>query len=388
MTQVTNDQFGTRPFNVSTVTNRLLGIGATTNNWTYDGAGNTLSAVNNAFSYSWDAVNMMTRYLGIVASVDHDGTQLYYHSDHLGTPRLKTNASGNLFSFHHYYPFGLEADEFGTIFEDGFETGDLVGWEKDKDVLSVKYTGHERERFKNLDYMLGRHYSHVTNRFMSVDLARDGWNLYAYVANNPISLVDPTGLAVATDLEELNTLKETLRRAGFSDIAASLGLRSDTDPSALDKAKVFLGLSEPRTFLATRSGADLESHADPLVQMVGAAINSDAFIDLQETSDDLSEYGGAMTDAKNFRFSNKITIRLNYEQVEQTPVPGFWPELTVKSTRYSALVHELGHAYGTFELGLIPYSRVLGIAGASDELAVEKENLWRARAGVSLRSEH
>ena len=85
----------------------------------------------------------------------------------------------------------------GLVFEDGFESGDLVGWEKDKYVLSVKYTGHERERFKNLDYMLGRHYSHVTNRFMSVDPARDGWNLYSYVRNSPISYNDPYGLAVS-----------------------------------------------------------------------------------------------------------------------------------------------------------------------------------------------
>ncbi len=41
--------------------------------------------------------------------------------------------------------------------------------------------------------MLGRTYVFPFARFASVDPARDGWNLYGYVGQNPMGAVDPTG---------------------------------------------------------------------------------------------------------------------------------------------------------------------------------------------------
>ena len=58
-----------------------------------------------------------------------------------------------------------------------------------------KFTGHERDRNGRTDYMLGRAYGIDLRQFMSVDPARDGWNLYGYVGRNPIGKVDPTGRA-------------------------------------------------------------------------------------------------------------------------------------------------------------------------------------------------
>jgi RHS repeat-associated protein len=63
----------------------------------------------------------------------------------------------------------------------------------------MKFTSHERDEGLMLDYMLARYYGASMGRFLSVDPV-DGtpgnpqtWNLYAYVTNNPVRLIDPTG---------------------------------------------------------------------------------------------------------------------------------------------------------------------------------------------------
>lgn len=105
----------------------------------------------------------------------HLGT-LAYHTDHLGTPRIISDAGG-VVSEHHYLPFGEE----------------ITAW---TDQIPLKFTGHERD-FPDLDYMRARYYNPSAGRFLSVDPADDGWNLYAYVGNNPINANDPTGLQAA-----------------------------------------------------------------------------------------------------------------------------------------------------------------------------------------------
>ncbi|MDC7232986.1 MAG: RHS repeat-associated core domain-containing protein, partial [Spirochaetales bacterium] len=52
-------------------------------------------------------------------------------------------------------------------------------------------------QYKGLDYYYfnARWYDASTGRFISEDPARDGSNWHVYVSNNPLSFVDPTGLA-------------------------------------------------------------------------------------------------------------------------------------------------------------------------------------------------
>lgn len=114
--------------------------------------------------------------------------RLDYHVDHLGSPRLVTNASGQAAEpVKHYFPFGREASETAAV------------------EARLNFTGHERDRNyvpgHLLDYMHARHYTPHHGRFLSVDpkgryaplRSPQLYNRYSYVGNNPLGHVDPDG---------------------------------------------------------------------------------------------------------------------------------------------------------------------------------------------------
>ena len=57
-----------------------------------------------------------------------------------------------------------------------------------------KFTGKEFDADSNLYYYGARYYDPYIGRFTQRDPIGDGVNWYAYVANNPLAFVDPTGL--------------------------------------------------------------------------------------------------------------------------------------------------------------------------------------------------
>ncbi len=118
---------------------------------------------------------------GVFATRERNGDTMYLHKDHLGTPRALTDGNGNLVGRHDYYPYGAEIPRTGQA-----------------DEPTKKYTGHERDPHGLADYMLGRTYLYPFMRFATPDVARDGWNLYAYTGGNPVNYVDPDGNVLMT----------------------------------------------------------------------------------------------------------------------------------------------------------------------------------------------
>ena len=124
----------------------------------------------------------------------------YFHTDHLGTPRLITNQSRQKIALHDYHPFGRELTRHNQ---------EIVDWMYDS-IEPMQFTGHERDYLASidsnahdyLDYMHARYYNPSVGRFLSVDPNVDieknasepqRWNRYSYTTNSPMKYTDPDG---------------------------------------------------------------------------------------------------------------------------------------------------------------------------------------------------
>ncbi len=109
---------------------------------------------------------------------------LWFHRDHLGTPRAVTNENGDVESLHDYTPFGIELPS------------NYVS------PNTRQFTGQERDRETGLDYFIARYMNPRDCRFTQVDPIKgsagspQSWNAYAYAANNPMKYIDPSGMSI------------------------------------------------------------------------------------------------------------------------------------------------------------------------------------------------
>ena len=144
-------------------------------------------------------------------SVSGNGVQ-WLVTDHLGTPRMIFDQSGDLAKMkrHDYLPFGEElfVGTGGRTTAMGYSGGDKV---------RQQFTSKERDVETGLDYFGARYYASTQGRFTSADplyieMGRLGdpqqFNLYAYTRNNPLKFVDSIGL----DIEVTGTAQEAYRK--------------------------------------------------------------------------------------------------------------------------------------------------------------------------------
>jgi RHS repeat-associated protein len=111
------------------------------------------------------------------------GTKLWYHTDHLGSVRAMTDATGAVAVSYEYAVFGDTVTTTGS----------------QENVRG--FGSHWRDDESHMLYMGARYQDPVLGRFTQPDPLipepedPQSWNRYSYTRNNPFNRVDPTGNA-------------------------------------------------------------------------------------------------------------------------------------------------------------------------------------------------
>jgi RHS repeat-associated protein len=121
----------------------------------------------------------------------------YLTLDTLGSLRAVTGQNGGVKSRHDYQPFG---DEIDSLKVPNSGRGNFTSY--NYGTVRQKFTGYDHNGETNLEFAGARYYSGTQGRFISPDpymgsahlINPQSFNRYTYCLNNPLSIIDPSGL--------------------------------------------------------------------------------------------------------------------------------------------------------------------------------------------------
>ena len=216
-------------------------IGGTTKYFAHDFAGHL--AWTNYLSGGPEEVWLNGRHFGSVyANPDLSLNRIVYSMvDAVGTERAQFDSNQHLVASFTSNPFGDNQQTTSGSTSD-----------------TVRFTGKERDGESGMDYFGARYYSSTIGRFMSPDPSGLAYidpanpqslNLYSYALNNPLRMIDPSGLTAcfyggagdtpendhdATDYESTATEQECSDNGGTSlEVNASVAVNGNGSGSDL-----------------------------------------------------------------------------------------------------------------------------------------------------------
>lgn len=250
----------------------------------------------------------------------------YLHTDALGSPITKTNASGAVIETSEYEPYGDLLNRAND---------DLVG-----------YTGHVMDAVSGLTYMQQRYYDPQIGRFLSVDPVTSysnpvgAFNRYWYASNNPYKFTDPDGRAVervkdgkiegADTTVDLKAVVERPRRASTDAIVVHRTVSSNADSAVTS---------------AVSTGGKASFHI---------VIDTDGSTTQIANLNNVANHVGKPTGNVSNQNSIGIEVVGNYNARTSA-----WDPLTPAQIEATAqAVHVIGQAYGVSSSSVFPHENV------------------------------